>query len=251
MVRVIIVTGASRGIGEATVEKLCTAPDVVVVGVARAEKTLKVLKGIYGSKFDYVAGDVTDESVVQAVLDKVSSDYGRLDAIIANAGVSRFERIAEADIQQWKRTFEINLFSAVSLVSKALPMLRKSQGTVIVVTSGLSKVGYRASASYASSKIALNHFIRILAAEEPALRAVAVAPGVVRTDMTVEALDASEDAPGARDNFFKAVLKQGRVVLPDAPGAVLAALAVKGIPQELNGRFVQFDSEKLAAYAKL
>ncbi|AGO11514.1 AaceriABR246Wp [[Ashbya] aceris (nom. inval.)] len=251
MVRVIIVTGASRGIGEATVAKLCAAPDVIVLGVARAEKTLQQLKERHGSKFDYLVGDVTEERVVQAVLDKVSREYGRLDAIIANAGVSRFERIATADLEQWKHTFRVNLFSVVDLVSKALPLLRKSQGSVIVVSSGLSKVGYRASASYAASKIALNHFTRILAAEEPDIRAVAVAPGVVRTDMTVQSLNAADDAAGAEDNFLKEMLKQGRVVLPDAPGAVLAALAVKGIPQELNGKFVQFDSQKLGAYAKL
>ncbi|AAS51020.1 ABR247Wp [Eremothecium gossypii ATCC 10895] len=249
--RVVIVTGASRGIGEATVEKLCPTADVVVVGVARAETKLQKLKARHGKKFDYVVGDVTDERVVQAVIDKVSSEYGRLDAVVANAGVSRHERIATADIKEWRRLFEINLFSVVNLVSKALPLLRESQGTVIVVSSGLSQMGHPALAAYASSKIALNHFALILAMEEPEIRTIALDPGAVQTDMLAEGINAADEAAGSQDNAVRELLKQVRVATPEEPGAVLAALAARGIPEELNGKYVRADSEKLAAYTSL
>ncbi|AAS51022.1 ABR249Wp [Eremothecium gossypii ATCC 10895] len=249
--KVIIVTGASRGIGAATVDRLCSTPDVVVVGVARAETKLQELKARHGKKFDYVVGDVTDERVVQAVIDKVSSEYGRLDAVVANAGVSYQQRIAEADIKEWRRLFEINLFSVVNLASKALPLLRKSQGAFIAVTSGLSQMGHPALAAYASSKIALNHFALILAMEETEIRSLALDPGLVQTDMTAAALVAADKAAGTQDNSVRELTKQIRMVSPEEPGTVLAALAAKGIPEELNGKYVTFDSEKLAAYTKL
>ncbi|AAS51021.1 ABR248Wp [Eremothecium gossypii ATCC 10895] len=249
--KVIIVTGASRGIGAATVDRLCSTPEVVVVGVARAETKLQELKARHGKKFDYVVGDVTDERVVQAVIDKVSSGYGRLDAVVANAGVAGHERIEDADIKEWRRLFEINLFSVVNLASKALPLLRKSQGAFLVVSSMLSQMGVPAVATYASSKIALNHFAMILAMEEPEIRTIALDPGVAQTDMLTDGLNAADQAAGTQDNAAREMMRHVRVASPDEPGTVLAALAAKGIPEELNGKFVVYDSEELAAYTKL
>lgn len=107
-------------------------------------------------------------------------DFGKLDAICASHGtLGSVSRLADADIEGWKKTFSINTFSVVELIQAAIPNLRKSKGRVIFVSSGAAVTPYLAWSAYGGSKATVNHICLTLGAEEKDITAVAVRPGVV------------------------------------------------------------------------
>lgn len=90
-----------------------------------------------------VAGDLSDSSVSKQVIDLAVEKFGQIDSIIANAGVLHpVAQIKDAKIDEWKKLFDVNFFSIVTLVSQALPYLRESKGNVVLVSSGASTKAY-------------------------------------------------------------------------------------------------------------
>lgn len=144
MSKVFIVTGTSRGIGAAVVESLCGIEStLVVVGIARSKEYLVTLREKFGSKFDYVCGDVTDDEDLEKLVNLVTSKYSRLDGIVANAGVlDPVQDVNHLNVSKWKELFNVNFFSIVSLTSKTLPLLKQSGGNLVFVSSGASTKSY-------------------------------------------------------------------------------------------------------------
>lgn len=145
MAKVVLVTGASRGIGQAIVNNLCNDgnSEVVVVGIARSEGPLSAIKGVHGDKFEYIVGDISDEKVLKKYVEYAIKKFGRIDAVVANAGVLEpVQDVNNIDVAQWKRLFDVNFFSIVSLVSLSLPHLKKVNGNIVFVSSGASTKPY-------------------------------------------------------------------------------------------------------------
>lgn len=115
-----------------------------LVAVARSEGPLRNLKIKYGEeRVATVVGDLSEASVAKKIIDTAITQFGRIDSIIANAGVLQpVAQIKDVDIDQWKKLFDVNFFSIVSLVSLALPELRKTKGHVVLVSSGASTKSY-------------------------------------------------------------------------------------------------------------
>ncbi|CCH44757.1 3-oxoacyl-[acyl-carrier-protein] reductase [Wickerhamomyces ciferrii] len=178
---VIVLTG----IGASIAEILLQNQENKLVVVARSEKPLIELQNKYGKdRVVYVAGDLSNESISEKIITTAIDSFGKIDSIIANAGVlNPVDKIANAKINEWKELFNINFFSIVQLVSNALPHLRSSKGNVVIVSSGASTKYYDAWGAYGSSKAAINHFAIQLAGEEKDVSIVSVAPGVVDTNM--------------------------------------------------------------------
>lgn len=90
-----------------------------------------------------VQGDLADEVVVKQVVELCIGKFGRIDSIVANAGILEpVQRVELADIKDWKHLFDVNFFSIVSLVAQSIPYLKESKGNVIMVSSGASTKGY-------------------------------------------------------------------------------------------------------------
>lgn len=115
-----------------------------IVAVARSEEPLRNLKIKYGEdRVATVVGNLSDAHVSKEIIDTAVKQFGRIDSIIANAGVLQpVAQIKDADIDEWKTLFDVNFFSIVSLVSQALPHLRKSKGNIVLVSSGASTKSY-------------------------------------------------------------------------------------------------------------
>ncbi|AET40375.1 SDR family oxidoreductase Ecym_5639 [Eremothecium cymbalariae DBVPG len=251
MSKIILVTGVSRGIGRAIVEKICATSDAVVLGIARSGAPLQELKTKYGEKFEYIVGDITDDAVIEKSLSLVTSKYGRLDAVIANAGVlDPVQDVNCIDVSEWKRLFDVNFFSVVTLVSNSLPLLKASQGNVIFVSSGASVTAYPSWGAYGSSKAALNHFAATIAADEPSVRAISVAPGVVDTQMQHDIRNkfSSSMVPSTLERFVN-LDKNDQLLAPEVPATVYVNLALKGIPENVNGKYLRYDNNLIADYA--
>ncbi|SCU81130.1 LADA_0B11364g1_1 [Lachancea dasiensis] len=252
MVKTILVTGASKGIGKAIVEKIFEkgGDNVKVLGIARTLVDLKTLKEQFGSRFDYLCADITD---VEAIGQFIDSQETGIDALIANAGVlSPVKEVGCANTEEWKRLFDVNFFSVVSLVTRTLPQLKNSsQGDVILVSSGASVKPYFAWGAYGASKAALNHFAMSLASEEPNVHTVAVAPGVVNTQMQTDIRETL--GPG---NMTSEALKRftdlhtnGELLEPEVPAEIYANLAIDGIVSEINGKYLRYNDALLARYS--
>ncbi|ORY94393.1 hypothetical protein BCR43DRAFT_476111 [Syncephalastrum racemosum] len=250
---VFIVTGASKGIGKAIALQSLTKFNARVVAVARSAELLDALKadatklGKHDA-LELLVGDVTSQDVARHAVSRALDKWGQLNAVIANAGVLEpIATVAESPVEGWKHLFDVNFFSVITLVQEALPALRKSKGAIIMVSSGAASKGYRAWGAYGASKAAMNHLAETLSAEEPDIATIAVRPGIVDTDM--QGLIRSNGQEAMKDDHKKFVElhEAGKLVRPEEPGHVLAALAAKA-PLNLSGTFVSWDDEELKEY---
>lgn len=268
MVKVIIVTGGSRGIGKAIIEYILTHSDrdTVVVSVARTEESLKLLQDKYGSdRFQYVVGNIVDECVQDEII-KISLKFEKnIYSLVANAGIlAPVDSITKYNSELWKDHFDVNFFSIVSLVSKCLPHMNYRHGNsdeddninrkgnnIIMVSSGASVKAYKGWSCYCASKAALNQFALSIATEMgPQVKSIAVAPGVVATQMQVDIRDklGPQGMPSDALKRFVDLYNENQLLDPSVPGHVYGYLATEGIPEELNGCYVRYNDERLLPY---
>ena len=185
--KVVLVTGSSSGIGEATARAFSHAGATVVVNskssVADGERVARELE-----RASYVQADVADEADVARLVATTLERHGRLDVLVNNAGTTQViphHDLAAAGLDVWRRIFEVNVFGTWSVTVAAMEALAAQHGAVVNVSSiaGLRPTG--SSIPYAASKAALNHLTVLLAkVVGPEVRVNAVAPGLVDTPWT-------------------------------------------------------------------
>ncbi|KAI5966549.1 uncharacterized protein KGF55_000858 [Candida pseudojiufengensis] len=247
---VTLVTGASKGIGKAIVDILLQHQNSKVVAIARSKELLETLQSKYGSEnFQFIAGDVTDSNISQSAIDLATTKFGQLNSIIANAGIIEpVGPIQDISIEEWKKLYDLNFFSIVQLIQQSLSELKRTGGNIIAVSSGAANSAYSGWYAYGSSKAALNHLIKSLAAEEKLIKAISIAPGVVNTDMQELIRNFGSKMNEESLKKFINLHKDGKLVEPEICGKVYANLALKGWSDDLNGEFIRFDDAKLKDY---
>ena len=177
--RVAVVTGASSGIGAATARRLAAEGFDVVVGARRVDRLESLAAEIDGRALPL---DVTDSASVEAF----AAALDRVDVLVNNAG-GAFDAasVADADLDSWARTYEVNVLGAVRLTKALLPALRASYaGDVLFLSSTAALVSYEGGASYTAAKHGVHTLAETLRLElngEP-VRVIEVAPGMVRTE---------------------------------------------------------------------
>jgi short-subunit dehydrogenase len=184
--RVMLVTGASSGIGEATARRLVREPDTSLVLVARREERLRTLAASLGEeRVSFVAVDLLDEDAPARVLEHVRERHGRLDLLVNNAGASWRATFAVGGYENVKRTMAINFDAQVRLTEALLPLLRESAPSAIVnVASTAGRVARAGTGAYSASKFALAGWSDSLWAEERAggVHVGLVLPGFISTE---------------------------------------------------------------------
>ena len=129
-----------------------------------------------------------------------------------------------------------------------MPALRDSRGSIILCSSGAATGNYATWGAYGASKAVLNHLAGTLAVEEPNVTTISVRPGVVDTDMQISIRDVHRNSMDAKDAAkFRELKETGGLLRPDQPGHVMAKLALDA-PKELNGKFLSWNDDKLAAF---
>ena len=186
---VAIVTGASRGLGAALARRLAEDGWRLVLDARGGDALRAVLDELPGDGHQAVAGDVAD-AVHRKEL--VAATGGRLDALVNNAshlGPSPQPALADYPTDELRRVYEVNVVAPLALAAEALPALREAKGRILNVTSDAGVEPYEGWGGYGSSKAALEHASRILAAEEEpnGVRVYVVDPGDMRTQMHQEA----------------------------------------------------------------
>jgi NADP-dependent 3-hydroxy acid dehydrogenase YdfG len=177
--RTAVVTGASSGIGAATAARLAADGFDVVVGARRLDR-LESLASSIGARA--LPLDVTDEASVAAF----AGELDRVDVLVNNAGGSFDAKpVADADLESWAQTYEVNVLGTVRLTKALLPALRASgAGDVLFVGSTAGLISYEGGASYTAAKHGVHTLAETLRLElngEP-VRVIEIAPGMVRTD---------------------------------------------------------------------
>ena len=186
--KVVVITGASSGLGEATARYLAERGAAVVLGARRAERLQALVDEITraGGKASAVVTDVTDPLQVQALVDAAVDTHGRVDVILNNAGVMPHSPLERRKIDDWNRAIDINIKGVLYGIAAALPhMQRQRAGHIINVSSVAGhKVG-KNNAVYAATKTAVRVITEGLRQEVKPwnLRTTIISPGAVATEL--------------------------------------------------------------------
>ena len=246
--KVIIVTGCSRGLGLAIAHYLLQQSHKIVA-VARSEQPLRDLEKQYTGQVAVVVGDLADFSLGQKAVDLATNYWQRLDGVVVNHGVlDPVKKLADSTAEEWRASYDINLFAAVSIAKAALLHLRQSKGRIVFTSSGAATNAYQGWGAYGSAKAAMNHLAMTIATEEENITAIAVRPGTVDTRMQQEIREQHNRAMSAKDAEKFAELKSsGSLLKPEQPGHVIAKLVLNA-PKELSGQFLQWNAGELEAF---
>ncbi len=183
---VIVVTGASSGIGEAAARRLSREPGASIVLVGRREERLRALADSLGEdRVSFLAVDLVDEQAPALILEHLLERHGRLDLLVNNAGAAWRARFADGGYENVRRTMAINFDAQVRLTEALLPLLHSSAPSAIVnVASTASRVARAGSGAYSASKFALAGWSDSLWAEERAngVHVGLVLPGFISTE---------------------------------------------------------------------
>jgi short-subunit dehydrogenase len=187
---VMLVTGASSGIGEAAARRLAREPGAALVLVARREERLRALAAslapVLGSeRVSFLAVDLVDEHAPERIRAHVAERYGRLDLLVNNAGAAWRQRFDEGGYENVRRTMAINFDAQVRLTEALLPLLRQSAPSAIVnVASTAARVTRKGTGAYSASKAALASWSDALWMEEHAhgVHVGLVLPGFISTE---------------------------------------------------------------------
>jgi short-subunit dehydrogenase len=180
---VVVVTGASSGIGEATARLLARDHGARLVLVARREERLRALAAELGGSF--VAADLTHDDAPASVREAVQERHGRLDLLVNNAGAAWRATFADGGWENVRRHMEVNFDAVVRLTEALLPLLRESAPSAIVnVSSTAGRVSRPGSGAYSASKFALAGWSDALAGEEApnGVHVGLVLPGFITTE---------------------------------------------------------------------
>jgi 3-oxoacyl-[acyl-carrier protein] reductase len=188
--KVAIVTGASRGIGKATALALATQGAAVVVNYASssgaADAVVAEITGMGGQAIA-VKADVSQEAAVEAMVAQTITQFGRIDVLVNNAGITRDTLLLRMKLEDWQAVIDLNLtgvFLCTRAVSKV--MLKQKSGRIINITSVAGQMGNPGQSNYSAAKAGVIGLTRTVA-RELASRGItvnAVAPGFIATDMT-------------------------------------------------------------------
>ena len=222
--KVVLVTGASRGIGRAIAEALAAAGSMVVLGARDETKLAEAVDAIVsaGGRASSVPIDVCHRESVDTALAAVLERHGRIDGLVNNAGITRDNLLLRMKAEEREAVLSTNLTGVYHCTQAVLrPMLKQRSGRIVNVTSVVGITGNAGQANYAASKAGVIGFTKSVA-REVASRAItvnAVAPGFIDTEMTAAMTDKAKEA-------VTSSIPMGRVGTPaDVAGAVTFLLS--------------------------
>lgn len=227
--RVVLITGASSGIGEATAVRLAEA-GFIVYGAARRAERIAALPGVKP-----IVMDITVEGQVEGAVAQVLSEQGRIDVLINNAGYAQYGPVEETSIDAARRQFEVNLFGLARLTQLVLPHMRaQGGGTIVNISSMGGRIYTPLGAWYHATKHALEGWSDCLRVElaPMGINVVIIEPGSIATEFTEVV---AENAVGDDGPYSELMTKVSRTMSdPDfqsksSPPSVIAETILKAL----------------------
>lgn len=233
--KVVLVTGGAAGIGQAIARAFISEGAVVAV-------LDRDLAGAPAGSTG-LAADVTDDASVAAAVQAVGEAHGRIDVLVANAGISYPATVEDGPLSDWQKVFDVNVLGYVRVIRAALPWLRRSQAAAIVnMSSCTAGTGLRRRVLYSATKGAIEAMTRAAAADllHEGIRVNCVSPGTVDTPLISRLIEQAPDPALQRQvynarqptGFMVSAEEVARAVLylahPDARSTVGTVLTVDG-----------------------
>ena len=231
---IVVVTGASTGIGAATARELARRGFHVLAGVRRDTDA----DALRAANLEPVMLDITNEAEIAALVTRIGGDPERrpLRALVNNAGIGVNAPVEVLPLSEWRRLFDINLFGHVAMTQALLPALIESRGTVVNISSVGGKVAMATYGPYAGSKFALEAVSDALRREVGPLgvKVIVIEPGAVTTEMLGRVAATGERVTGGMtaeqrgryDTLMQSVISQARAAIPRGVPAEAAGLVV-------------------------
>lgn len=224
--KVVLVTGASSGIGEAAALALAAEGARVAVAARRLERLNALVARIAASGGDAraFAADVTIESAATDLVERVGQACGRLDILVNSAGVMGIGPLESEPPDEWRRMFDTNVLAAMVTTQAAVKLMRAAGGGhVVTVSSALARAALPGNTAYAMTKSALNSFAEGLRKELIAhrIRVTNIAPGAVESEIT----------HGVSDPALRQAVEERRARTPMLTSADVANAIVYALTQ--------------------
>ncbi|MFN2127683.1 MAG: SDR family oxidoreductase, partial [Anaerolineales bacterium] len=198
--KVIIITGATSGIGQACAEVLGKAGAKVVFTGRNLERMEKVKARLTSSGIEHTGHimDVSDENENKRLIEETIVKYGKIDILINNAGISMRALFDESDLDIFRQVMDINFYGAVYATKYALPHIIKSKGSIVGISSINGHRGTPARSAYSASKYALEGFFEALRTEvmNKGVHVMVVSPGFTGTNIRNAALNKNGESQG-------------------------------------------------------
>lgn len=221
--KVAIVTGASRGIGEAIAKQLSSCGAKIILIARNSDQLVAVKETIIsnGGIAESIAGDVSNLNSISEIVTNTIDKWGRIDILVNNAGIARDNIIMRMKEDDWDSVMNINLkgcFNGIKSVTR--PMIKNKAGRIINITSVIGQIGNAGQSNYAASKAGIMGLTKSMAKELGSrnITVNAVAPGYITTDMTNELNDEVKEQ-------MKSSIPLGRLGTPDDVANLVCFLA--------------------------
>lgn len=243
--KVVWVTGASSGIGEALVYQLAAQGARLIISARRKSELERVKSSCSGEAQKYIELlplDLAQSDALKLITEAAINIFGHIDLLINNGGVSQRSLAADTDPEVDRTIMEINYFGTIALTKYLLPhLLERKQGHIAVVSSLVGKFGSPYRSGYAASKHALHGFFDSLRAElyKDNIKVTMVCPGFIRTDVSVNALTEKGEKLNQMDN----------AQANGMPADVFARKMVSAIENDRNEVYIG-GKEKYGVYLK-
>ncbi len=196
--KIIIITGASSGIGEALARRFAREGSKLVLAARRIERLDLLKEELSDTEVLNVQTDVSVETDCRRLVEAAVERFGRVDVLINNAGITMRASFEEVDLEVIRRLMDVNFWGTVYCTKFALPHILKSKGSVVGVISIAGHVGLPGRTGYSASKFAVRGFLDTLRIEnlKKDLHVLVVAPGFTTSDVRKAALNAEGKTQG-------------------------------------------------------
>jgi short-subunit dehydrogenase len=227
--KIIVITGASSGIGEALARRFAREGSKLVLAARRIERLNLLKEELPGTEILNVQTDVSVETDCRGLVEAAVERFGRIDVLINNAGISMRALFEEVDLEVIRRLMDVNFWGTVYCTKYALPHILKSKGSVVGVISIAGHVGLPGRTGYAASKFAVRGFLDTLRIEniKKELHVLVAAPGFTASEVRKVALNAEGKTQGesprnesgmmsaetCADHIYRAVVKRKRQII--------------------------------------
>lgn len=219
--KVVVITGASSGIGLALAYEFAARGARLVLGARTEEKLKQIADELHakGSATVYAATDVTREADCKRLIDTAVTAYGRIDVLICNAGLSMRALFDDADLDVLRRLMDVNFWGTACCVKYALPWIQQSKGSIVGVSSVAGFHGLPGRTGYSASKYAMHGLLETIRIEnlKKGVHVMIAAPGFTASNVRFSALTADGtpqgETPRAEDKMMTADEVARRIVL--------------------------------------
>lgn len=185
-----LITGSSQGIGKAIASKLASlGMNIALNDIESQEENLKKLKSEIeskGVKAQYFLADVSNMEQTQKMAEQIKQEFGQLDVLINNAGITKDRTLAKMSKEEWQKVIDIDLTGVFNVTKSCLPLIISSKGKIVNISSVIGQRGNFGQTNYAAAKAGIIGFTKALSKEVGRFNVTvnAIAPGFIETRLT-------------------------------------------------------------------